>query len=81
MRTVCAQQDGSISSLVQCVESRAYVLAHIVGPFAVTLSFAPHLLLLYTQWIALSVLTIVCSKKSLKILCAYIVLWFNFVTL
>jgi len=36
MGTVCAQQDGSISSLLQCVYSRAYVLVHVVGPLATT---------------------------------------------
>ena len=36
MWTVCAQQDGSMSSLLQCIDSRAYVLVHIVGPLAAT---------------------------------------------
>jgi len=35
---VCAQQDGSMSSLLQCVDSRAYVLVHAVGPLTVTQS-------------------------------------------
>jgi len=37
MWMVCAQQDGSMSSLFQLVDSRAYVLVHIVGPLAATL--------------------------------------------
>jgi len=37
MRTVCAQQDGAMNSLLPCVDFRAYVLVHIVGPLAATL--------------------------------------------
>ena len=38
MWTVCAQPDGSMSSLLQSTGSSPYVLVHIVGPLAVTTS-------------------------------------------
>ena len=38
MRTVCAQPDGSMSSLLQSTGSSPYVLVHIVGPLAKTTS-------------------------------------------
>jgi len=38
MWTVCAQQDDPLSSLLQCVDSRAYLLVHIVGPLGATAS-------------------------------------------
>jgi len=37
MWTVCAQLDGSMSSLLQSTGSSPYVLVHIVGPLAATL--------------------------------------------
>jgi len=43
MWTVCAQQDGSMSGLLQWVVSTAYVLVHIVGPLAATLLKEPYL--------------------------------------
>jgi len=36
MLTVCAQPDGSMSSLLQSTGSSPYVLVHIVGPLAAT---------------------------------------------
>jgi len=36
MWTVCAQPDGSMSSLLQSTGSSPYVLVHIVGPLAAT---------------------------------------------
>ena len=39
MWMVCAQPDGSMSSLLQSIGSSPYVLTHIVGPLAATISW------------------------------------------
>jgi len=61
MWKVCAQPDGSMSSLLQCFDSRAYALVHIVGPLAATISlpFKEALLRHCGSWVATCV---VCGK-------------------